>query len=191
MPAQGGACPAGPGRETPILLVLATNTYNAYNTWGGRSLYGGTRGHATRVSFNRPYAGLLLDDEFTSRYSGWRKWGHPFVAWAASSGYHLDYAVNSDLEFHPEILRSYRLVLSVGHDEYWSAPMRDHLEAFIASGGNAAFFSGNAVDGVVAMLPNQAGVPHRAISRVGKFGGDRERRGQEDQDEARGDNNEP
>jgi hypothetical protein len=34
-------------------------------------------------------------------------------------------------------------VLSIGHDEYWSTPMRDHLEAFIAKGGNAAFFSGN------------------------------------------------
>jgi hypothetical protein len=55
----------------------------------------------------------------------------------------LDYAVNSDLEFHPELLKSYRLVLSVGHDEYWSASMRDHLEEFIADGGNVAFFSGN------------------------------------------------
>jgi hypothetical protein len=34
-------------------------------------------------------------------------------------------------------------VLSVGHDEYWSKPMRDRLEAFIARGGNVAFFSGN------------------------------------------------
>ena len=47
--------------------------------------------------------------------------------------------------FCPEILDGYRLVLSVGHDEYWSAPMRDSLEAFIAKGGNAAFFSGNSV----------------------------------------------
>src|SRR5690606_679631 len=37
----------------------------------------------------------------------------------------------------------YRLVLSVGHDEYWSAPMRDNLENFIANTGNVAFFSGN------------------------------------------------
>ena len=43
------------------------------------------------------------------------------------------------------MLEHYKLVLSVGHDEYWSAPMRDHLEAFIANGGNAAFFSGNSV----------------------------------------------
>jgi hypothetical protein len=135
--------PSKPGRDSKILLVLSTNTYNAYNTWGGQSLYGGSRGHATRVSFNRPYAGFAPNDDFTSKYSGWRNWEHPFVAWAESSGYRLDFAVNSDLEFHPEILSSNRLVLSVGHDEYWSAPMRDHLEAFIAAGGNVAFFSGN------------------------------------------------
>ena len=35
------------------------------------------------------------------------------------------------------------LYLSVGHDEYWSRGMRDTVEAFIARGGNAAFFSGN------------------------------------------------
>ena len=35
--------------------------------------------------------------------------------------------------FHPELLKSYKLVLSVGHDEYWSAPMRDNLEAFIGA----------------------------------------------------------
>lgn len=40
-----------------MLLVLATNTYNAYNNWGGRSLY--TGGH--RVSFQRPFGrGMLV-----------------------------------------------------------------------------------------------------------------------------------
>ena len=48
-----------------------------------------------------------------------------------------------DLEFRPELLKHYKLVLSVGHDEYWSAPMRDNLEKFIGDGGNVAFFSGN------------------------------------------------
>src|SRR5262249_20251312 len=35
------------------------------------------------------------------------------------------------------------LFISIGHDEYWSAEMRDHLESFIASGGNACFFGAN------------------------------------------------
>ena len=50
--------------------------------------------------------------------------------------------MNSDLEDQPELLQSYKLVLSVGHDEYWSSGMRDSLEAWIAEGGHVAFFSG-------------------------------------------------
>jgi hypothetical protein len=116
------------------LLQLATNTYNAYNNWGGFSLYAyhgraNVQGH--RVSFHRPPA---------SQFANWEQ---PFVAWAEARGYALDFCANSDLERHPELLAGYRLVLSVGHDEYWSAPMRDHLEAFIQDGGNVAFFSGN------------------------------------------------
>ncbi len=125
---------AAPGTESSILLQLATNTYNAYTNWGGHSLYSyhdrdGLQGH--RVSFERPL------------HSQFNNWERPFVVWAEQNGYVLDYAVNTDLEFHPELLSHYRLVLSVGHDEYWSAPMRDHLEQFIAQGGNVAFFSGN------------------------------------------------
>jgi hypothetical protein len=127
---------ADPGRNSPILLQLATNTYNAYTNWGGYSLYaynGRDKVQGRRVSFDRP-----LSSQF-------KTWELPFVAWAEGQGYTFDYAVNSDLEFHADILSRYKLVLSVGHDEYWSAPMRDHLEAFIARGGNAAFFSGNSV----------------------------------------------
>jgi hypothetical protein len=125
---------AHPGATSKILLQLSTNTYNAYTNWGGHSLYGyhdrdGIQGH--RVSFDRP-----LQSQF-------QNWELPFVRWAEKSGYTLEFAANSDLEFHPEMLDQYRLVLSVGHDEYWSSPMRDHLEKYIAKGGNVAFFSGN------------------------------------------------
>jgi len=125
---------AEPGRSSRVLIQLSTNTYNAYNNFGGFSLYaynglGGNQGH--RVSSARPPA---------SQFDTWER---PFVDWAERSGIALEYAANSDLEFHPEMLSRYRLVLSLGHDEYWSAPMRDHLEKFIGDGGNVAFFSGN------------------------------------------------
>jgi hypothetical protein len=126
--------PGDPGKDTKVLLQLATNTYNAYCNWGGYSLYaynGRFNVQGRRVSFDRPIAGQFS------------RWEQPFVQWAEKAGYRLDYCVNSDLEFHPELLKSYKLVLSVGHDEYWSAPMRDHLQKFIAEGGNVAFFSGN------------------------------------------------
>ena len=155
---------AHPGRDTNILIQLTTNTYNAYNNWGGLSLYayhGRAEMQGSRVSFHRPGG---------SQFASWEL---PFVAWAERNGYRLDYAVNSDLEFRPELLNHYKLVLSVGHDEYWSTPMRDHLEAFIGRGGNVAFFSGNTVlagaqrrggtrAGVLeAELPAGPGLPHR------------------------------
>jgi hypothetical protein len=126
--------PSEPGKDSRILLQLATHTYNAYNNWGGSSLYGyhgraGLQGH--EVSYARPPR---------SQYG---KWELPFVAWAEENGYELDYATNLDLELRPEIVKPYKLVLSLGHDEYWSAPMRDTIENFAASGGNVAFFSGN------------------------------------------------
>jgi hypothetical protein len=125
---------ATPGSASRVLLQFATHTYNAYNNWGGFSLYayhgrGGNQGH--RVSYERPPFSLFSN------------WEQSFVEWAERSGYVLEYAANGDLESRPELLKAYKLVLSVGHDEYWSAPMRDALERFIGEGGNVAFFSGN------------------------------------------------
>jgi hypothetical protein len=127
--------PEMPGKDAKILLQLSTNTYNAYNNWGGFSLYAfnaraKVQGH--RVSFQRPPA------------SQFRNWELPFVAWAEANGYTLDYCANLDLqETDGQFLANYKLILSVGHDEYWSGRMRDQLEAFIQRGGNVAFFSGN------------------------------------------------
>jgi len=163
--------PAGAARP-PLLLVLSTNTYNAYNDWGGPSLYTG----GVRVSFERPFApGFLtrpagvrlraatapgtFDPVFEEQQrliaehrlsgwspaAGWVNWEAPFARWCEEQGIELDYAVSADLELVPGLLDGRRLVFSVGHDEYWSWGMRDALEGYVAAGGNAAFFSGNAV----------------------------------------------
>ena len=156
------------------LLVIATNTYNAYNNWGGRSLY--TGGH--EVTFDRPFArGTLVrphterDDRksrpalpgeepdtdgfvyqefrFAHGYpgamssSGWFTYERRFAEWAERNAIELDFAVSSDLELDPSVLDGHRLVLGVGHDEYWTAGQRDAIEAFVAGGGNYASFSGN------------------------------------------------
>jgi hypothetical protein len=122
------------GEGSKVLLPFATHTYNAYNNWGGFSLYayngrGGNQGH--RVSYERPPTSLFPN------------WEQAFVEWAEASGLDIAYATNGDLEEHPGILKGRRLLLSVGHDEYWSAPMRDAWEGFVERGGNAAFLSGN------------------------------------------------
>ena len=51
---------ARPEEVAPILMVLSTATYDAYNDWGGPSLYTG----GTRVSSERPLApGFLVKPE--------------------------------------------------------------------------------------------------------------------------------
>ena len=160
------------GAQSSILLALGTNTWHAYNDFGGRNLYTG----ATQVSLQRPMApGYLvkppgLGERVTnvvdgdrlqtahvgylrlnhlSPYAGsagWPNWELPFVRWAERNGYRFDVVTNADLEEHPELLGAdspVRLYLSVGHDEYWSGPMRDTVEAFVGRGGNAVFWSGN------------------------------------------------
>ena len=156
-----------PSDPAPILLVLSTTTWNAYNDWGGPSLYTGS----TRVSFERPMArGFLAKPEPARRImqpepdreamwyrtwarplglsdwsggAGWWNWERPFTRWAESNGFRIDVAISQDLELHPEILGGSRLIVSAGHDEYWSWGMRDAFDAFVEGGGNAAIFSGN------------------------------------------------
>lgn len=88
------------------------------------------RGH--KVTFHRP--GGVIDLAY---------WDAPFIAWLDRHGYPVEYCTDLDLHEDPELLSSYDLLLSVGHDEYWSAAMRDQAERFVRGGGNIAFLSAN------------------------------------------------
>ena len=72
-------------------------------------------------------------------------WDAKMIAWLEGNGFRIDYCTDMDVhnDVNLSLLSPYALVLSVGHDEYYSTKMRDNLEAFIANGGNVAFFSGN------------------------------------------------
>jgi hypothetical protein len=125
---------AQPGAQSAILLCIADTTYQAYNAWGGRSLY--STPQAITVSFDRPY-----DNQNAIPVGAGEL---PFIAWAESKGIALEYCTSADLHAQ-NILSNYSLLLSVGHDEYWSKQMRDYVESFAAVGGNVCFFSGNNV----------------------------------------------
>jgi hypothetical protein len=71
------------------------------------------------------------------------KWEHAFAAWAEGQEIGLDYFTDADLEAGPGLLDGYAALLVVGHSEYWSAPQRDAIEAYVDQGGKLAIFSGN------------------------------------------------
>ncbi len=132
------------GTHGSILVQLSTNTWQAYNRYGGKSLYGafepGLEGKAERVSFHRPY------NYFGQNGSGQLfSWEAPFIAFLESFGYDYEVCTNIDVHRNPALLSHYRLFCSVGHDEYYSKEMFDALERSVDAGGNLAFFSANSM----------------------------------------------
>lgn len=123
-----------------LVVVNAVTTWQAYNEWGGRSLYrgpGGFTGRSRAVSFDRPYdtsgARLFLDMERDA------------IELAERAGLPLAYVTSTDLDRAPRLLDGARGLVSLGHDEYWSPGMRRTVEAARDHGTNLAFLGANAV----------------------------------------------
>jgi len=130
-----------------ILYSVSTNTYQAYNGWGGTSLYANSISwkppgaasapwHAFAVSFDRPYFDGNGTGDFLTK-------DRHFVTFAEGQGYDVAYAADADLEADPSLVRYRRMLLIQGHSEYWTRGMRNAAEAAIAAGTNAAFLAAN------------------------------------------------
>ena len=121
-----------------VLVQVPVTTAQAYNNYGGKSLYAynSTGGlPATQVSFDRPHTSALN--------FAFDPWQAPLVRWLAKNGIAADFCTSIDLHQNTAVLTGYQLFVTAGHDEYWSRPMRERLDAFVAAGGNAAVFGGN------------------------------------------------
>jgi hypothetical protein len=127
-----------PSRRAQILVQVPVNTWQAYNPWGGKSLYpfnSTDMAPATRVSFDRPLA-------FTAQ--GPFDWEYNLVRFLEREGYDLSYQTDVDTDLRPESLLEHRLVIVNGHDEYWTKRMRDAFNSARNAGTNLAFLGSNA-----------------------------------------------
>lgn len=83
----------------------------------------------------------------SSRRNNFAHWDAKMIQWLESNRYEVDYCTDVDLHQDAKGLlldaNVYRMMLSVGHDEYWSWEMRENLARFVRNGGNVAFFSGD------------------------------------------------
>jgi hypothetical protein len=121
-------------QPAPILVVAPVNTWEAYNEWGGKSLYSDPRS-ADIVSFDRPYR---LDDAQLP----WRL-EYPLARFLAASGFQADYITDADLDADPTQLTRYGAVVLAGHSEYWTLRMRAGLEYALGHGVDVAALGGN------------------------------------------------
>ena len=121
-------------RPSQILVQVPVNTWEAYNAWGGRSLYNFTMERAYSVSFERPF-------DHQAATPLW--WEIQLVRFLEREGYDVSYATDIDTDRNPLSLLQHRLVIVAGHDEYWTLAMRDAFDGALAAGTNLAFMGSN------------------------------------------------
>jgi hypothetical protein len=139
--------------RTDVVIKLATATYQAYNRWGGHSLYPfesessqaglgmatfegdliANMGHM--VSFDRPTKSEFFE------------WESDFVRWieklAKKKGFTVGYTTGFDFATRPSTVDC-GLLISVGHDEYWTKEEFDrHHDRIFRDGGNTLFLGAN------------------------------------------------
>jgi len=160
-------------REAAVVFQSSVTTFAAYNNWGGKSLYDFNSGAAParKVSFNRPYAvnpyGVRLDgaSDFL------RRWEYNAVRFLEREGYDLTYL--TDVDTHQrDVPAGARIFLSVGHDEYWSWAMREHVEAARNRGVHLAFLGADACFWQIRFEPDPRGAPDRTIVAYKEAAGD-------------------
>lgn len=139
-----------------IVVEIPTNTINAYNISGGKSLYGDISGsgcedsrgvklhRGTTLSFLRPQNFEL------GMMSGIAKWFY-------NSSYNVKFVADIDLESYTEFSNS-KLIIITGHSEYWSRKARQNFDLFISQGKNGAVFSGNSLWWQIDYLDENGGV---------------------------------
>jgi uncharacterized repeat protein (TIGR01451 family) len=130
---------APPGEQSAVLVQVPVNTWQAYNSWGGSSLYNFPAARANRVSFDRPYTWSAPGGQSPLG------WEYPLVLFLEQSGYDVSYQTDLDTDQNPASLLDHRLLISIGHDEYWTQAMRDAFTAARDSGVNLAFMGSNDV----------------------------------------------
>jgi hypothetical protein len=131
--------------RSDMLFQTSDTTWQAYNGYGGNSLYTGSPdGRAYKVSYNRPFTtrgggggGGEEDFIFNAEY--------PMIRWLERNGYNVSYSTGVDSDRRGAEILEHRVFMSVGHDEYWSGGQRTNVEAARAAGVDLAFFSGNEV----------------------------------------------
>lgn len=149
-----------------IALQNSVTTWQAYNRWGGYSLYGGVpigglsnyESRSREVSFDRPYSwpdaggsGDWLGNEF------------PLLYLVERHGLDVTYLTNVDVDRNPARLANHRVLMSLGHDEYWSYRMRYGVQKQVLDGLNVAFLGANACYRQIRFARSSLGDRRRVI----------------------------
>jgi hypothetical protein len=135
--------------HSPLYFKTSDATWQAYNGYGGNSLYVGNTtypgGHATKVSYNRPFTTRNGGGGSSSSEDWFFNAEYPMIRWIERNGYDVTYSTDVDAHRYGSLILNHKVFLAVGHDEYWSAQQRTNIENARGSGVHLAFFDGNEI----------------------------------------------
>ncbi|WP_446744406.1 DUF4082 domain-containing protein [Silvibacterium acidisoli] len=132
--------------HSAIFYQTSDETWQAYNYYGGGSLYGPNSpsfdltSRAYKVSYNRPFYTRNIYPEPDTFVFGAEM---PMVEWLEQNGYDVTYTTGVDAARNGQLILNHKIYMDSGHDEYWSAAHRANVQAARDAGVNLAFFSGN------------------------------------------------
>jgi hypothetical protein len=160
--------------KAAIVIQSSVTTWQAYNRWGGYSLYYGNQGgalsfthdpaggdfnHRARVvTFDRPY-----DHDWASGAADFIGNEFPVIYQAEQMGLDVTYWTDVDFHARPQLLNNHKALLSLGHDEYWSLEMRSGGVQSVASGVNMAFLGANACYRQIRFQPSNLGANRQQV----------------------------
>jgi hypothetical protein len=153
----------------PLLAQLPTSTYEAYNAWGGDSLYPGGSDlvgvthtfQGIDVSYDRPYDSVTGAGQFFARDVA-------FVQFVERYGYPISYTDSESVDEDPGRVYRHRALIDFGHSEYWSQRQRQTFAAALRAGTSLLFLGSDTLAWRVRYAPasqstSEAGQPDHSI----------------------------
>ncbi|RUV30921.1 N,N-dimethylformamidase beta subunit family domain-containing protein [Mesorhizobium sp. M5C.F.Ca.IN.020.32.2.1] len=135
-----------------ILCQVNVATWLAYHIWHNRSLYVGRTEDGQRLnelrgskaSLHRPGLGLCYPNEaILSPMPPKAAYIFAFIDWLEREGIAVDFCSGLDVSDGQANLGNYSALVTIGHDEYWTADQLDVVREFRNSGGHTIFLGGN------------------------------------------------
>jgi hypothetical protein len=155
--------------HSDLVVQTSDETWQAYNDFGGNSLYactsvcppGDPLGYksAFKVSYNRPFSSAGIDNGASWPFAT----EMPMISFLEANGYDVSYLSGGDVDARGSLLLDHKVFVSSGHDEYWTAAQRANVESARDHGVSLAFFSGNEVFWKTRWEPDGAGASQRTL----------------------------
>lgn len=136
-----------------VVIVNPTNTTYAYCFAGGKNLYYGNyisdnANDSSNLSVSSNNGAQIVSMKRPIRVSLESESGDGFIKWTQNANQFgnssVSYISDVDMDNYNEINNS-KLLILIGHSEYWSREARINLDQFVENGGNVLIMSGNSI----------------------------------------------